>query len=149
MTELTFLNCSRLHKTFPKHLITTGSRIFIITIGSNRWISIGSRYQLNWLNAPFSPSKEFVSRWPTSHVKNKTANTIIPQKIDCNRTAESIWLCDYNWEIRMIIKHTDNTLNGISLKQAQFHWTNSILTVTIEVLIVIVVPRKRAVRVIS
>lgn len=41
----TFLNCSREHKTFPKHLMIVGFCEFCIAVGSALCIMRGNKYQ--------------------------------------------------------------------------------------------------------
>lgn len=68
----TFLNWSRLHETFPKHLITAGCCTFAMIINRIFWAPFGYKYQLSRLTVLSISSKELLPDWPSSLQRKET-----------------------------------------------------------------------------
>lgn len=93
---LTFLNRSRLHCILPKNLISAGFWAYMINCTSNRWISIGYKYQWSWPTASLISLNALVKRWTNSQTTKTIANAQNPKNTDPNTTTKLLSKWDWN-----------------------------------------------------
>lgn len=86
---ITLLNCSRLPSKIPKQSMKIGICAFIIIVGSNRWLSIGNKFQSNRSNRSVVLLNVFVSCCPTSHVKYNIITVTNSQMTDFKTNSKS------------------------------------------------------------
>lgn len=80
--NFTPLKASRVQNVFAKPCTVDGLCVFVITITSIRWISIGNKCQLHWYNLSSKSSNWFVTNWPHWQRKKIKMNDQVT-KIDC------------------------------------------------------------------
>lgn len=109
----------------------TGCCAIIKSIGSNRWIFLGHKYQLNWSIALITPSNELLHLWPISHILSIIPNVIINWITHTAIINELFPPCDYNFKEKFQIFNIftqEKKANKFKLKQN--HKTNSICSIS-------------------